>query len=871
MLGAGGMGEVYRARDAQLNRDVALKILPAAFAVDGERLARFRREAQMLASLNHQNIGHIYGFEEPADAGPSGLHALVLELVEGPTLADRLASGPMPVEDALAIARQVAEALAAAHEQGIVHRDLKPANIKLRPDGVVKVLDFGLARAVESSATRVDLSNSPTITTPAHMTAAGTILGTAAYMSPEQAKGRPADTRSDIWAFGCVLFEMLAGVRTFPGNEVAEVLAGVIKDEPRWASLPPRTSPVLLRLLGRCLQKDPRRRLQHIGDAQFDLDESAGAPAGDSTVRGRSGERLAWAVLAMLLAAAAVVSWFYGPGSATPVANELRFEVATPPTTDPLSLAISPDGRNLVFAADNEGRSKLWLHALNELSSRPLAGTEGGFYPFWSPDGRSIAFFSGGKLNRLDLEGGLVRPISNAPNPVGGSWGRDGTILFSPNFTGPIYSVAATGGDVTQITRTDESHSSHRFPLLLPDGRHFLYYVPGGEASRGVYVASLDGGSDTRLLGHADAPAVFVPPRRLIFVSAGKLLAQPFDPQTRTLSGTPSPVADQVVAVGDSAQAGLSASAAGALVYRAGAGKGQRQLIWFDRAGKPLGTAADPDDAGVEEPSMSPDGRRVGISKTTNGNTDVWILDLDRRLLSRFTYDGAAESVPIWSPDGTKIVFNSNRGGRYNLYVKAASGTGSEELLLQTEQNKAAVDWSPDGRLILFRSPSLSTGFDLWALPLEGDRRPFPVVQTMFEERDGQFSPDGNWIAYQSNESGRMEIFVQSFPGPGGKIQVSTGGGAQVRWRKDGRELFYIALDGKLMAVPIRRAGSGSIEAGAPVALFATRVGGAIRGTYLQQYVVSPNGDRFLMNTVTNEASVAPVTVILNWRPPSAP
>jgi Tol biopolymer transport system component len=669
-----------------------------------------------------------------------------------------------------------------------------------------------------------------------------------------------------------VLFEMLAGVRAFPGHEVAEVLAGVIKDEPRWESLPPRTSPVLLRLLRRCLQKDPRRRLQHIGDAQFDLDESAGAPAGDSTVRGRSGERLAWAVLAILLSAAAVISWFFAPGSTTPVANELRFEVGTPPTTDPLSLAISPDGRNLVFAADNDGRSKLWLHALNELSSRPLAGTDGGFYPFWSPDGRSIGFFSGGKLNRLDLEGGLVRPITNAPNPVGGSWGRDGAILFAPNFTGPIFRVAATGGAVAQVTRTDENHSSHRFPLLLPDGRHFLYYVPGGEASRGVYVASLDGGSDTRLLGDADAPAVFVPPRRLIFVSAGKLLAQPFDPQTRTLSGTPSPVADQVVAVGDSSQAGLSASAAGALVYRSGAGKGQRQLIWFDRAGKPIGTAADPDDAGVEEPSISPDGRHVGISRTVNGNTDVWMVDLDRRLLIRFTYDGAAEAVPIWSPDGTKVVFNSNRGGRFNLYLKAASGSGVEDLLLRTEQNKAPVDWSPDGRHILFRSPSLSTGFDLWALPLEGKPQAFPVVQTMFEERDGQFSPDGNWIAYQSNESGRMEIFIQSFPGPGGKIQVSTGGGAQVRWRKDGRELFYIALDGKLMAVPIRPSADGrSIEAATPVALFATRVGGAIRGTYLQQYVVSPKGDRFLMNTVTSEASVAPVTVILNWRPPSTP
>jgi hypothetical protein len=417
------------------------------------------------------------------------------------------------------------------------------------------------------------------------------------------------------------------------------------------------------------------------------------------------------------------------------------------------------------------------------------------------------------------------------------------------------------------VTRTDERHSSHRFPLLLPDGRHFLYYVPGGEASRGVYVASLDGGSDTRLLGDADAPAVFVPPRRLVFVSAGKLLAQAFDPQTRMLSGTPSPVADQVVALNESSQAGVSASAAGALMYRAGTAKGRRQLIWFDRGGTPLGAAAESDDA-TDSLSMSPDGRRVVISRTVNGNTDIWMLDLDRRLLSRFTYDAAAELVRSGRRTAPKS-FTTRTVEAGSTFTKAASGSGAEDLLLSTSRTKRR----PTGRRTAATSCSgvrRSPPDSICGVPV-GARVSRFVVQTMFEERDGQFSPDGNWIAHQSNESGRTEIFVQSFRS-GRQESGVDGGGAQVRWRKDGRELFYIALDGKLMAVPIRQsADGGSLEAGTPVALFATRVGGAIRATYLQQYVVSPKGDRFLMNTVTSEASVAPITVILNWRPPSAP
>jgi eukaryotic-like serine/threonine-protein kinase len=883
-LGQGGMGEVYRAKDTKLGREVAVKVLPDIFCVDHDRLARFQREAQVLASLNHPNIAHIHGVEESGRTP-----ALIMELVEGETLAERLgrssrsstrlrplsadasaktnevgpASRLMPMDEAFSIARQIADALSAAHERGVVHRDLKPANIKVTPGGIVKILDFGLAKT--SGATVVDLSHSPTVM---EATVEGVMLGTAPYMSPEQARGQVVDRRADIWAFGCVLYEMLTGRRAFHGATTTDVLAAIVERDPNWGALPAKTPRDVRRLLRRCLEKDTSERLHDIADARLELtDALSGAPDLDEPAPTNAmpwKERVAWATAsAISVVLATTLAWWWAFRPAT-VPQEMRFEIATPSGSDPTSLAISPDGQTIVFVATSEGRPRLWLRSFASITPRPLAGTDGGFYPFWSPDSRSIGFFAEGKLQRLDLDGGLVRPLAIAPNPVGGAWSSNGTILFTPNFTGPLFRISDAGGDPVALTKTDARQASHRFPQFLPDGRHFLYYVPSGAESRGIYVSDVDGGIPRRLLD-ADAPGVFASSRELLFVRDGRLIAQQFDLERLELTGNPFSVADQVVAVGDSASAGVSAAAAGPIVYRVGRLSGQRQFVWFDRSGKESGKVAESDTTNAQNISLSADGRRLSMNRTVNGNTDVWIFDFDRSVFNRFTFDPASDSSPEWSRDGSRIAFNSNRGGVYDLYLKPATGAGTEQLILSTPQNKAPVDWSPDSRFLLYRTPSLTTGFDLWALPMIGEAKPFPVVQTSFEERDAQFSPDGKWIAYQSNESGRTEVVMQPFPGPGGKHQISTDGGAQVRWRADGRELFYIATDGRLMAVPIRYSSDGgTVEAGAPVTLFATRAGGAAPGVNKQTYVVSPDGQRFLMSVV--EETAPPIAVILNWK-----
>jgi serine/threonine protein kinase len=853
-LGAGGMGEVYRARDTKLDRDVAIKVLPGLFVSDPERVARFQREAKTLAALNHPHIGGIYGLE---DAG--GVHALVLELVEGPTLADRIAQGPIPLDEALPIARQIAEAFEAAHEAGIIHRDLKPANVKVRPDGMVKVLDFGLAKTIDPG----DAPHTIAITHPRM------ILGTPAYMSPEQATGMTVDTRADIWSFGCVLYEMLTGKPAFKAGNASETLARVLREDVDWRLLPQGLSPIISAFLMRCLYKDPKQRVSNIADLRLALEGAFDAVVSGDLAQSAPPrrERMAWfalsAALTVIAALFGIRSFHSGPPPA-----EVRLEMATLPTPDPISLAISPDGQKLVFAATSNGRPRLWLRSLSAASAVPLEGTDGGFFPFWSPDTKSIAFFADGKLERVDLDGGLVRKLANAPNPLGGTWNREGTILFTPNWAGPIFQIPATGGDASALPQFEAKEGTQRFPLFLPDGRHFLYYVPTGSEPRGVYVGQLDGTTSVHLLD-ADAPAVYAPvARHLLFVRQGKLMAQEFDAAKLALSGNPFPIADHIVTDGLPTSVALSSSAAGPVVYRAGVGRAQRQYIWFDRTGKEIGKVGEPNEAGPGNPALSADGQRVATNRTIDGNTDIWILDLGRDLLNRFTFDMAADAVPSWSPDGSQIVFTSDRSGVYDLYLKPANGSGTEHLLLATPQNKAPVDWSPDGDFVLYRSPGLSTGFDLWALPVHGDRKPFAVAQTNFEERDGQCSPDGKWIAYQSNESGRVEIVVQSFPSSGNKLQVSREGGAQVRWRADGKELFYIALDGRLMAVPIQFASDGrSVHAGAPVPLFGTRVGGAVQAINRQQYVVAPDGQRFLMNTLAEEGNASPITVILNWHP----
>jgi serine/threonine protein kinase/Tol biopolymer transport system component len=860
LIGEGGMGRVFRAHDTKLKRDVAIKVLPDLFAHDPERLARFEREAHVLASLNHSNIAHVYGFEESA-----GVRALVMELVEGPTLAERIGGhGPhaMALDEALPIARQIADALDAAHEQGIVYRDLKPANVKLRPDGVVKVLDFGLAKALDptSSASR-DAANSPTMT--ARATQLGMILGTAAYMAPEQAKGKTVDKRADIWAFGAVLYEMLTGRRPFASDDISETLAFVITREPDWRALSPNIPAPLVTLVRRCLEKDPKRRLRDIGDARIAIEE-AGSESEPEAAKPSAAprSRLAWSVAAVLaVIAAGAVAWEFRP---VPPPPEVRLEITTPPTNDIGSMAVSPDGRFVVFVGDSEKRlPQLWLRPLDTTSPRPLEGTDGAAYPFWSPDSRSIGFFADNRLKRIDIVGGAPQTLANVPAGRGGTWNADDVIVFAGTNT-ELFRVPAGGGKPVAITRVDTPRqANHRAPQFLPDGRHFVFYAVGTPEGRGVYVGSLDTPGTTRLFD-AQSAAVF---RRghLLFLRQGTLFAQRFDPDRLELASDPFPVAEQVAQDTISNMPAISTSVAGPLAYRTGS-LGSRQLIWFDRSGKPTRAADVVDERSPTNLALSPDGGRVAFDRReTDGNTDIWLLDLNRGVRTRFTSDANIDLAPLWSPDGSRIVFSSNRDGIVDLYEKRLSG-GSEARLFESRMERRPQDWARDGRFLLYRMLDSKTGMDLWVLPFEEGKKPFPAVQTEFDENHGQFSPDGKWIAYGSNVSGRYEIYVRQFPPSGGDVRISTDGGAQARWGPGGRELFYIGLDGRLMAVPIRVDGAVLVP-GSPTALFATRIaGGATFGNQLHQYAVAADGQRFLINSYTEEAATAPITVILNWK-----
>ena len=893
VLGAGGMGEVYRARDARLARDVALKVLPEIFAADPERLARFEREAQVLAALKHPNIGAIYGLEESGDAGTT-IRALVLELVEGETLADRISRGPIPFDEALPIAKQIAEALQAAHEQGIVHRDLKPSNIKVQPDSFVKVLDFGLAKLTEATgrqepgrpgeAPLAHLSMSPTLTSPA-ATGVGVMLGTAAYMAPEQAKGRPADKRSDVWAFGCVLFEMLAGKRAFDADDISDTIALVLKGEPDWRALP-LDVPVSVRTLIRsCLEKDPRGRLADIAGALFvfahqsDLAPTASA-APAAAPQQTLFRRLAIAAAIVLAAAGTGVGVWLAMRSTAP--SVTRFLVTLPddatfatggrPAT---SVAISPDGRTLAFTArDAAGRVMLWLRPVDALAAQPMAGTEGAQFPFWSPDSHFIAFFAGDKLLKVNANGGPPQTLAAVNQGRGGAWSGEGQIVYGGNI-GPLFRLSAAGGSPVAVTRLDTTVQDHRFPSFLPDAHHVVYYSAANQGNSGLFVASLDTGEVKHLLD-AETGAVFDARNGyLLFGRQGTLMAQRFDPKTLAFGGDAFPIAEQLEAGAYQGVVTFSVSDGGAIAY----GMGSRlnaalRLTWVDRQGKEIGTIGPT--ANYRGPELAPDGRRVAIKRREGqaalDTGDIWVSEMSRDTTSRFTFDTSqANSSPVWSPDGSRIAFASFRNGKWGLYTKPANGAGNEERLLESVAAVVPQSWAPDGRSLVYAVVVPKTGIDLWLLPLAGE--PVPLVTTPFNDNHGQISPDGKWLAYDSNESGLTQVYVQPFPSGHSKWQISSGVGvvgSYPRWRADARELFYWdALGGgKLMAVDVGSNGSG-LDVQTPKALFDSGLansGGERIGSHA--YAVSADGQRFLFPrplASPTPSSSPPIAVVLNW------
>ena len=743
------------------------------------------------------------------------------------------------------MARQIAEALIAAHEKSIVHRDLKPANIALTPGGVVKVLDFGLAKLATTPASAIDQTRT------VDATREGLVVGTGAYMSPEQARGQAVDARTDIWAFGCVLYEMLAGRAPFARTTLSDTIAAVIEREPDWRPLPSATPDNVRRLLRRCLQKDSGRRLADMRDARLELDDEPGDEHVRPAARNPWIERIAWIGALLVVSAAAVLLLVRSWQTVAPETRTVRFDIPSPLTREATSIAMSPDARRIVFAASSNNRTMLWLHSIEAGSARPLAGTDGARYPFWSPDNRSVGFFAEAKLKRIDLDSGTVIPLTDARGfGGGGAWHADGTIAFVP-IAGPLLRISSKGGNATPVQST-VGLGPVDFPRFLPGTRRVLFSTRG--LQQGLYVAELDGPDRQRLADRAPATATA---ETLLFIRDRKLFAQRFDIVTLELSGTPTQIASDVTAV--------SVADEGSIVYRSGAAL-EPELTWFDRSGTELGRARE---RGTS-PSISHDGRRVAMMRTASPgeagevNPGVWTWDLEADRFSRIVAAPPVGNTPIWSWDDTRVVFSSPRNGQqFGLYEKRANGAGTDEPLLQTDQAVFANDWSRDGVLIFRSSDPKTGGFDLWTLSRKDGQQQRLVAAPQFDEREAQFSPDGRWFAYQSNESGQHEIYIAPFPNDGRERigPVSVNGGTQVRWNSNGKELFYLSKDNRLMSVPIVTSGNGPlIEAGRPVSLFQTHILEA--GVAGHQYVVSRDGLRFLI--LTTQEAVTPITVILN-------
>jgi len=878
LIGAGGMGEVYRARDTRLNRDVALKVLPELFAADPDRLARFKREAQLLASLNHPNIAAIYGFEESTDVG-AGFNrlggTLVLELVDGPTLADRIAQGPIPLDEALPIARQIAEALEVAHEHGVIHRDLKPANIKVRPDGTVKVLDFGLAKAFEGEASTPDVSQSPTLSVAGtHM---GLILGTAAYMAPEQAKGRSVDKRADIWAFGCVLYEMLTGRQAFEGDDVSEILASVIKGTANLDLLPADIHPGVRRVIRRCLEKDVRKRCRDIGDVRNELEEIQANPRG---VELPSEAHASWrrtlrqvAVVVVAAGIAATAGWMLKPSAAVQPGPVTRFVQALPDghvfrNTGRSMIAISPDGRHFLYNTTGG----LFLRSMDGLTARVIPGTEDSVTnPFFSPDGQWVAYFEDNQLKKISIAGGTPVVLAKATNLFGANWGADGTILFGQ--PEGIKRVSADGGTPELVVRATEGEQVHG-PQMLPGGEWLLYSLARGAApnrwdTADIVAHSIRSG-ERKVLWKGGSDALYVATGHLIYALDDALFSLPFDLQRLEPAGGPVPVLSGLQRAlnpgTNTATAQYSVSDNGTLVHIVGGSSAfpTRTPAWIDRNGREELIPAPP--RAYLYPRISPDGSQVAFD-VRDQDFDIWIWSLPRRTLTRLTFDRNVDRSPVWMPDGRRIVFASQSAADFsNLFWQAADGTSAAERLVDSKRIQTPSSVSADGRTLFFEE--LTASSDVYALSLDGERKARALIATMFAERNAELSPDGRWLAYQSTESGRNEVYVRPFPDiEQGRWQVSAGGGRQPLWASNSRELFFVDPESRIVAVPVQP--GPSFSAGDARVVVDTPVVPEQPGFSGRNYDVSRDGRRFLIvkDSVNDDrpSAPSPIGVVQNW------